>query len=309
MLKKSDYFLAKTLGEDFLSSLQKFELWKPGTKTVVDHEEIKTALQIVPRAILSLLINELSPMAIGESKELPLPIEGDAVMSITKLERDVYTGHIRQDSKTIVDFKNRPIPGVALVIMSAFELYDIDRLSENESRINEDSNDNVQRLVDDRLALHSLVNKVVDRKIEEREAINKLMLLKLTSLIAQPREVREEPKSIHVPEKLIMNEVTKKEDSKKGSEKLKSFIDKRQEKKKPKEFSIQMVKGEIVNCPDCGHKIFSGDLFSGCICYGQDMEKKVFIKKTEDGVKIQFSNGWDVENIEMLLEVLRDKNG
>jgi len=38
------------------------------------------------------------------------------------------------------------------------------------------------------------------------------------------------------------------------------------------------------------------------------MERKVFIKKTESGVNVRFSKGWDEENISMLLEVLRSKN-
>ena len=55
--------------------------------------------------------------------------------------------------------------------------------------------------------------------------------------------------------------------------------------------------------------IFDGKAFSGCICLGDDMDRKLFIKKTEDGVKVRFSKGWDKENIEMLLEVLRRKRG
>jgi hypothetical protein len=40
------------------------------------------------------------------------------------------------------------------------------------------------------------------------------------------------------------------------------------------------------------------------------MGKKVFLKKTEDGIKVSFPKSWNSENIEMLLEVLRsNKNG
>jgi DUF4097 and DUF4098 domain-containing protein YvlB len=80
------------------------------------------------------------------------------------------------------------------------------------------------------------------------------------------------------------------------------------EKRHKKEFSVQMAKGEEFSCPDCRKNIFNGNVFSGCICLGQDMNRKVFIKKSEGGVKVRFSRGWDQENIEMLLEVLQRKN-
>ena len=70
-----------------------------------------------------------------------------------------------------------------------------------------------------------------------------------------------------------------------------------------------MAKGEHVDCPDCKKNIFDGQVFSGCVCLGDDMDKKIYIKKSEDGMKIRFGRGWDPENIEMLLEVLRSKRG
>ena len=38
MASGAEYFLKKALGEDFMESLQKFELWKPGTKSTVATE-------------------------------------------------------------------------------------------------------------------------------------------------------------------------------------------------------------------------------------------------------------------------------
>lgn len=69
-----------------------------------------------------------------------------------------------------------------------------------------------------------------------------------------------------------------------------------------------MAKSETVNCPDCGQTIFgqTGG-YSGCICYGQDQHRKIWLKKTEDGVQIRFSKGWDPDNISQLLETLRKK--
>jgi hypothetical protein len=93
---------------------------------------------------------------------------------------------------------------------------------------------------------------------------------------------------------------------KKGSP-LKDFIAR---KKKPKEYRVEMTKSETINCPDCGQAIF-GEVsgYSGCICFGQDQHRKIWLKKTENGVQLRFSRGWDEDNIEQLLETLRKNNG
>jgi hypothetical protein len=91
---------------------------------------------------------------------------------------------------------------------------------------------------------------------------------------------------------------------KKGSP-LKEFIAR---KKKPREYSIEIAKSETVGCDSCGQMIFGKDSgWSGCICFGQDQHRKIWLKKTEDGVQIRFSRGWDEENISLLLETLRKR--
>lgn len=303
MAFNADYFLGKTLGKDFFESLTKFELWKPGTRTTVDHEEIKTALMIVPRTIMALLIRELTPMQLGETKEISLPINaGQSMVRLTKHERDVYSGEVLEDNKVIVDFKYRSIPGIGLVIMSAFELYDTEKLAEEHKQApSEDITQKIQHLIDERLALHDLIGKVVDKKLAERDAIKQLLMAKISEALP----VKEEPKETIV----IHNEVVMNKSSAKKESPLKGFLDQRKTKVKPLEFPIEMAKGEHVNCPDCKKNIFDGEMFSGCICLGDDRDKKIYIKKTEDGVKIRFGRGWDHENIEMLLEVLRSKRG
>ena len=298
-----DYFLNKTLGEDFFESLQKFDLWKPGTKTVVDHQEIKTALHIVPRTVLSMLIRELTPMEIGDKKEIKLPFGPNVMMIVSKYERDVYSGEIFEDNKKVVNFMYRSIPGVGLVIMSAFELYNVDELKQEEPVDNE-INGKVQQMIDERIALHELVNKVVEKKLEQRDAVNKLLLMRLTQeLAAKERIVQAAMMVTPTSEDCPIVHAIEKNEKKKSP--LKGFLESR---KKKQEFSIKMAKGETVDCPDCGKNIFNGNLFSGCICLGDDREKTVFIKKTEDGIKVSFSKSFDIENIEMILQTLRRKN-
>lgn len=301
MASDSNHFLKKTIGEDFFESLTKFELWKPGTRTTIDHEEIKTALMIVPRVLMALLIRELSAMAIGETKEIHVPVSTvPALIRVTKHERDVYSGDVEHENKKVVDFKYRSIPGIGLVIMSAFELYDTSKLVEQpQNAPAEDITKKVQHLIDERLALHDLISKVVDKKLMEKDAIKQLILAKITEFM---------PKS-EPNESAKLEEPKKEEPAKKRKESpLKSFLEKKKNKHKPAEFSIEMAKGEQVSCPDCGKNIFDGQAFSGCICLGDDREKKIYVKKTEEGIKIRFGKSWDKENIEMLLEVLRSKN-
>ena len=337
MSSKADYFLNKVLGEDFLESLNKVELWKPGTRTTIDHEEIKTALQIVPRAIMALLIKELAPLAINESKEFELPLEdGPALISATKMEKDVYVGNIQHNNKIVVDFKYRSIPGIGLVILSAFELYDVNSLSGDSSGspIEDELSLKVQQLVDERMALHDLVGKVVDKKLEQKDAVKDLLLRKLSQIAQLPKINKDstpqsdqyfrgmtnglevassvatgkEPKFVESPKKDVptipLKQIEKiAEAPVKKASKFREFMEK---KRKPKEFSVRMVKGETIDCPDCGNVLISNKIFTGCVCLGDS--NKLFIKKSEDGIKIRFSRGWEQENIEMLLEILRKQN-
>lgn len=304
MSSSADYFLKKTLGEDFFESLQKFDLWKPGTKTVIDHEEIRTALQIVPRAVMSFLLREVMPMKIDENKEVQVPFDGGAVLKLTKHERDVYSGQLDQANKMVVDFKYRSLPGIGLILMSALELYDIDMLSQNDAKpdVAPDTMEHVQTMIDQRMELHDLIGKVVDRKIAAKDAIDKLILAKLTESLNKPKP-KEDKVVISPPIDPVIVETPKKVSP------LKSFLETRKEKLKKNEFSIELTKGETVDCPDCKKNIFDGQVFAGCVCLGDDRERKLYIKKTEEGIKVRFGRGWDIENMEMLLETLRSKRG
>lgn len=324
MSSGADSFLKKALGADFFQSLEKVELWKMGTKTVVDHEEIKTALQIVPRTLMSFLISNLQPMLVGETKEIALPIKhGDhPILRVSKHEKDVYSGELEDSTekytdKKVAEFKYRSIPGIGLVIMSTFELYDVDELDQEPKHdIPQETVAMVQKMIDERLALHDLIGKVVDKKMTHRDAIQSLVLAKLSDQMPKKevgmhnRWVEDDPKtSIKVnvnvsPEIKVEQKVKIKKVSP-----LKGFLEDRQKKLKKNEYAITMTKGEDVSCPDCGQHIFKSEVFSGCICFGDDMDKKVYLAKTENGMKVRFGKGWDPENMEMLLEVLRRHRG
>lgn len=335
MKSNSDYFLHKTLGEDFLESLSKTELWKPSTKTTLDHEEIKTALQIVPRVLMSILIRELSSMKIGENKEIHIPVQTvPALIRVTKHERDVYSGQIEHEGKVVAEFKYRSIPGVGLVVLSAFELYDLSELQKPRAVADLEE---VQKLIDERLKIKDLALKTLEEKISRKEAINQLLLMKLTEMLdralsqkdqdEKERKIKENIADLEVRSKIDANEneyfrgmangiavadaIVNNTEPKfvKPKLPLKKFLDSRKKKLKKNEYSVVLAKGEGVSCPDCGKNIFDGKIFAGCICLGEDMKKRVYIKKTESGIKVRFSKSWDPENIEMLVDILRRKNG
>ena len=329
------FFLNKTLGADFMEELSKTEIYKAGTRTVTDISDMHLGLKIVPRALMSFLVNHLSSMQIGETKELELPVkERRPLMRVTKHERDCFSGEIEDSTekytdKKVAEFKYRSIPGIGLIVMSTFELYLLDDLEKNPVPVPQDLQAQVQKMIDERMALHDLIGKVIDKKIAERDAIQQLVLAKLNEAVKLEEKKKDisELRNLNestTPQKdpyfrgmtngLAVAEavITEKEPKLVGAPKKRKspvidFLDKRKKKLKKNEFKVELVKNEQINCPDCGQNIFNDNVFSACVCYGDC--GKVFLKKTENGITVRFSKSWDPENIEMLLEVLRKKHG
>lgn len=298
MKKNAEIFLSKTLGADFIesvgTSLSKSEVYKQGTRTITDTNDLFQGLQIVPRALLSLLIRELSPMQIGDTKEVGIPGKEDTIIIVTKHERDSYSGQVLQNNVKINDFLHRSVPGLGLVLMTMLELYDVNSLSDSPT-IGVDQHAEINRIIDERLNLHSLINKVVDGKMMQKDAVHQLLMSKLNEL-QEMTKPKEEPK----PTIIVL-------EAKKKSRPLSEFVENKKKKiLAKKEYHFSLEKTESIRCPDCWNTIFSQGLYSGCICFG-DTDKKLHIKKSEDGYSVKFGRGWDADNIEMLLEVLRSK--
>ena len=299
--------LKSILNDEFLGDLAKSaDLYKIGSNSVLDPEEIRIGLKVVPRAVMSMLISELTPLAINSHKDIRLPFGVNAYMAANKNAADDYTGSVYNNNKLVYDFKNRSIPGLGIILLSTFELYDLEALNKPTKMVEDsDVEKKIQRAIDERMELHSLVSKVVEDKISQREAIHKLMMMKLSEAMQPKPEVKVfEPIKPAKPLEIKESDIVKKENIKKELP-LKAFLDR---KKKPKEYSVKIEKSEVINCGDCGQTIFGNSTFSGCICYGIDQNKKIWVKKTEDGIKVKFSRHWDADNIEILLEALRKKN-
>lgn len=306
--------LKSILDDEFLETLAKSaNLYKIGSNSILDPEEIRIGLKVVPRAVMSMLISELAPMTINSHKDIRLPFGKHAYVSCNKNAADDFTGSVYDDNKLVYSFQNRSIPGLGIILLSTFELYnmeELNKLTRSLENVDEkqDLDKKVQKLIDERMELHSLVNRVVEDKMAQREAIHKLMMDKLNHLlqtpIVSPPSVA--PMMETKPIEVKPSDIVKKEIPAKKELPLKKFLER---KKKPKEYNVEIAKSEVISCNECGHTIFGEGSFSCCLCYGQDQNKKIWIKKSENGIQIKFSKSWDAENIEMLLETLRRKNG
>ena len=274
------------LGEEFFEDLEKMEIQKLNTKTMVSPEEIKIALQIVPRSILSFLFSNLKDKKEGEVIELVLPFE-NATMLLNKMGTDNYNGEIVKEGKRVCNFHNRSLPSLGLLLLTTFQLYDISMLDEIKN-CKDDKSDMLQRAIDQRMMMSSLISEVVDKKMAEREAIDRMVKQRMFNdmlMMNMKREENMEPEN--------------------KKSKLKQFLESREEKRQE---PVELDKSEI-NCPDCNTTIYKGENHVKlCICYGDQMGKEIKIKKAENGrVKLKFPKSFDIENIEMLLDALKNK--
>jgi DNA-directed RNA polymerase subunit RPC12/RpoP len=292
MNSKQLAFIKSMVGDDFLETLGKSELYKPDTKTTIDPLEIKAALNIVPRILLSFLISELKPMKAKEFKDIHIPW-APGVLHVEKHGPDVYSGQIMSaENRVIYEFKFRSLPSVGLVILTTFELYDLEEPKEESAPEaivttlpSQPESKPLQDIIDERLKLHGIIREVIDQRLSEREAIQQLLLMRLKPIVEESEE------QIH-SERTMDRKL-----------KLKEFIENR--KLQP----IDMDKKEDIRCPDCSSKIFkSGEsVIKCCICYGSSHNKEIKFKKSENGVKFDFPKDFDAEDISMLIDAIKDK--
>lgn len=305
MNKKQTLVIKSIMGESFLEKLEKAELYNPATKTTVDTNEVKVALQIVPRCILTWLISELKPMKPKDIKDLQIPWEA-ATLHVEKLAADVYSGEIiSNEGKKIYEYKYRSLPSVGLIILSTFELYDMSEelseqpaqeLPQEETQIIIHTPDNqeakLQQLIDDRFQLNNIIRNVVDQRISEREAMQQMLLMRLAPVVTIESELQK-PQEAPMDKKL----------------KLKEFLEQRKSKLEQPQPEEVLDKKEGIDCPDCKTSLYkSGDTsIKCCICYGEFRNKNIRFEKTEKGVKFKFPKSFSVDNIEMILEAIKGK--
>lgn len=301
----------KLLGEDIFEEIKKSEaIFKPDSKTALDPDEIKVALQIVPRAVLGLLIAHLKPLQVGGNIELQLPF-ADAKLHVNKISHDVYSGDISGNGRRITEFKYRSLPGIGLILMSTFELYEVADLDKIKNEKNSEIYDvnKLHEIIDERLRLNALIRNVVDQRISEREAIQKLINERLSEHFADVEEEDEDEEFLHSEDdgesvEILSNSEEDIMDSTAKKSKLREFLENREKKRQEQ---VELDKNEKISCPDCKTNLYKGeDSFKLCICFGEHYNKDIKIKKTENGkFKFKFPKSFDTDNVELLLEAIK----
>lgn len=303
MNKKEIKLIEHLLGRDIFDHLEKSEItggiMKLNTNTAIDPSEIKIALQIVPRSVLTYLFMNLKYRSTGDAIELKLPF-ADAILNVNKLSPDNYSGEIIKDGKKLSEFKYRSLPGIGLILMSSLELYDVAQLDEiKPSDYHSEKAQGLQDIIDERIKMYDLVQSVVDRRLMEKDALKELVRQRLTQEIF----------SIPVPPKMVEQVPTHHEDESmqepNKKSRLKQFLESRENKHQQ---NVELDKTEI-SCPDCGCSLYKGeDKINLCVCFGEFAYKDIKIIKNEDGsVKVKFPKKFGIDNIEMLLDSLKNK--
>jgi hypothetical protein len=298
---KPDKLIKSMLGEDFFEVLEKSDIAKINSKSATSIDEMATGLKIVPRAVMSFLISSLSSLEIGNGKDFELPFGQGVHLQITKKDADQYSGYIYKNGKKINEFLDKSIPGVGLILMTSLELYEVEELKEAR-HVEKQSFDvnKLQEMIDDRLRLHSLICRVVDQKIAQRDAVEILVKEKLAQALKE--QEKQEIAEVEEIDDAMGEEQTP---TPTKSDKLKQYLE--AQKKRREEFEIE--KTENIHCPDCGTDLYDGGKnLNLCICYGEDWNKRIKMVKNEGRINMKFPKSMDTENIEMLLQTLKQIN-
>lgn len=89
--------------------------------------DVYLPLLVVPRAILSWLVQNIKPIPVGESETLNFPGMEDIKIKVEKIGRDSYRGEFIQDGKVIHSFDKQTLPNVGGNLMTIGEMYETDK--------------------------------------------------------------------------------------------------------------------------------------------------------------------------------------
>ncbi len=333
-------FLKKYLGENFEKDLIKSEtgaILKPGANIGVLPQEMYISMQIVPRTVISLLVQHLKPLKSGQICDIPWPSDNGHIhnIHINKISSDLYSGEITGEGKVLAKFGYRSLPAVGLVIMSTYELYDKETNMQDLQNPDIDY-DKVQRIIDERIRMQALVEEVVNKKLSEKEALQQLITQKIqdylrsadavkqstlepeakSDIVETDNEMDEDIEASEVEseeedvedidiDKDTMEEIEESVDEPKSKKnKLKEFMDKKVKKSDSK---VSFTKAEI-SCPDCNKKLYKGgDSFNLCVCFGEFYGQELKIKKSNNQYTFKFPKQFGLDNAEMLLSAIKNK--
>jgi len=340
------------LGDSFFEDLKKSEvgpILKEDANVAVFPHEMYVALQIVPRTVISLLVQHLKPLKPKDHIVIPWFLDNGTMhhINIDKISSDLYSGNITGEGRVLAKFQYRSLPAVGLVIMSTYELYD--KETNKQDLVNEDINyDKVQKLIDEKIRLQITIEEVVNRKLSEKEAMQRMIGEKINDYLRTAAQFKQidlsnnnDNQDIAQEDKSELETTTDENDEENNEEdndqdssegdlsvkdidvdpnlleeskkskkksKLKEFLDKKKVKKNEK--SVNINKNKDLHCPDCKTKLYKSgdDHIKCCICFGQFFDKEIKFTKSENGVKLKFPAKFEIDNIEMLLSSLKKGN-
>lgn len=122
-MNSSEKLLKSMIGDQGYETLEK-AIFKRGTASVVDPLEYYLPLIVVPRTILSWLIQTVKPMKRGEMKDVKFPGRDDISIHFEKQDVDQYRAEFVQAGKVIHQFEKQSLPAVAGHLMTTGEMYD-----------------------------------------------------------------------------------------------------------------------------------------------------------------------------------------
>lgn len=306
-MKKKEEKLVKTLlGNDIYDTLKKNGIVKPYTNTVTDEQELKIGLQIVPRTILSFLMRKLKYLKKDEATTIELPFVENARLELVKYGPDNYSGDLIHNNEVISKFKYRSIPSIGILILSSFELYDIDVLrqpiQQNPTTEQKNLEQKLQDIIEERLRLRELVEMVVDKKISQQEAIKSLIKEKIHAFLTEKRYEDDTSK-----EEIVEKDPEEEAEihQKKYMQSLKDALQLRLES--------DSKSSDSIICEDCDTVLFKKGEKSikCCICHGEFMDAEIPLIKKKDGTfSLKFPKNFEPYNIKTLLKAIkRSKHG
>lgn len=289
-MKSQKDLIKNFLGEKFISSLQKEEMasgiYKPSANVSIEIDDIYTSLKIVPKFVLEWVYENIKYMKKGDNRDLSIPsCWTDGVehnLHIDKHDHDVFSGEITANGDKITSFKYRSLPAIGLILLSTFELYDIEKLDEKKDlkHIPQHSSSDIDRSILNALKLKMAIQSVLDGEKEEKEAINDVINSRIPDIFAGTMQ---------------KSKKTKKPTA------VREFVSKIKNK-------TSVVLDKSIKCPHCNTELYkSGDKsITLCICYGEFMNKTLKLTKSESSnASLDIPKGFGGFNLEMLLEAIK----
>ncbi len=305
-------FVKAVIGDEGFEELRKNQIFRASTNTAVVVEELYAALRIVPKALLSYLVQKLRPLSPGEEAVIEIPGHEGAYIQLTKQDSDVYIGQFIRQGKLLHSFKHSTIPNIGAHLVTYFEMYD-KMIEDEQSNESESIDRKIHRMIEEKLALRDLISDVVDKKMQEKEAIQQMVMNRITSSLTVPKEPTvtievQEDGEFELDKK---EEKTSMEPHKQKLHDMRSRLSEINKSKKDMSKSeVIVVNNKEAHCPDCRKKIFTkSEGYHGCVCFGEDMKSKIYMAKTEDGkIALRFPKKWNPDNVKMFLDILNKKN-